>query len=62
MLLASEGDAYVMKVTISQIEAIEKGVWDDIIILFGLDKEAEFWPTEEFILTEQQAKQLGIIC
>ncbi|WP_169810192.1 hypothetical protein [Paenibacillus glacialis] len=51
-----------MKVTISQIEALEKGIWDDIIILFGLDKEAEFWPTEEFILTEQQAKQLGIIC
>ncbi len=62
MLLTSEGEAYAMKVIISQMEAIEKGIWDDIIILFGLDKEAEFWPTEEFILTEQQAKQLGIIC
>lgn len=50
-----------MKVTISQSEAMEKGIWDEIIILFGLDKEAEFWPTEEFILTEQQAKKLGII-
>lgn len=50
-----------MKVIISQTEALEKGVWDDIIILFGLDKEADFWPTEEFILSEAQAKQLGLI-
>lgn len=50
-----------MKITISQSEAIEKGIWDDIIILFGLDKDDDFWPTEEFILTEEQAKQIGLI-
>jgi hypothetical protein len=42
-------------------EAMEKGVWLEIMRLFGRDKEEEFWPQEEFILTEEQALSLKLI-
>lgn len=46
---------------ISAAEAIEKGVWKDILRLFGRDPDEDFWPKEEFILTEEQAIQLKLI-
>ncbi|MDD9267350.1 hypothetical protein ACFPES_09985 [Paenibacillus sp. GCM10023248] len=50
-----------MKIMITAAEAIEKGVWKDILRLFGRDKDEEIWPKEEFILTEEQAIQLKLI-
>lgn len=50
-----------MKIMISQREAMEKKIWDDIMIMFGLDKEDETWDREQFILTEEQARELGLI-
>lgn len=46
---------------ISQSEAMEKKVWDDIIIMFGLNEGDEAWDNEQFILTEEQARELGLI-
>lgn len=46
---------------ISASEAMEKGIWMELLKLFGRDKEEEFWPNEEFILTEEQAVQLELI-
>lgn len=50
-----------MKIMISQTEAMEKRVWDDIIIMFGLEEEDDAWDNEQFILTEDQARELGLI-
>ncbi|MDQ8737289.1 hypothetical protein [Paenibacillus sp. LHD-38] len=50
-----------MKVMISASEAMEKGVWKEIIRLFGRDEDEEFWPQEEFILSEEQALRLNLI-
>ncbi|MGO4373623.1 hypothetical protein [Paenibacillus sp. 2TAB19] len=50
-----------MKIMISASEAMEKGVWKELLRLFGRDEEEEFWPQEEFILTEQQALRLNLI-
>lgn len=50
-----------MKVIISAAEAMEKGIWDDIMRLFGRDEADEIWPNEEFILSEEQAKELKLI-
>ncbi|MCY9667066.1 hypothetical protein M5X11_19365 [Paenibacillus alginolyticus] len=50
-----------MKIMISASEAMEKGVWSDILRLFGRDKDEEIWPQEEFILTEEQALKLNLI-
>ncbi|NHN30500.1 hypothetical protein [Paenibacillus agricola] len=50
-----------IKIMISASEAMEKGIWEDIIILFGRDNDEEIWPNEEFILTEEQAIKLRLI-
>lgn len=50
-----------MKIIITQEEALEKGFWPQLITWFGLTDEDEVWPSEEFILTEEQARELGII-
>lgn len=50
-----------MKIMISASEAMEKGVWKEILHLFGRDEDEEFWPQEEFILTEEQAHNLNLI-
>jgi hypothetical protein len=50
-----------LKIMISTKEAMEMGVWDEILLLFGRNKDEEFWPTEEFILTEEQALNLNLI-
>ncbi|WP_171645050.1 MULTISPECIES: hypothetical protein [Paenibacillus] len=50
-----------MKIMISASEAMEKGVWAEILRLFGRDKDEEIWPQEEFILTEEQALKLNLI-
>ncbi|HZG58640.1 hypothetical protein [Paenibacillus sp.] len=48
-----------MKVIITLQEAVERGVWDRIREWFGRDEKDELWPNEEFILTEEQARELG---
>lgn len=50
-----------MKVIITTAEAMERGIWFDILKLFGRDAEEEMWPKEEFILTEEQARRLGLL-
>ncbi|WP_172798809.1 hypothetical protein [Paenibacillus sp. FJAT-26967] len=50
-----------MKITITQNEALEKGVWQEVMNLFGLNKEDDVWPSEAFVLTEEQARELGLI-
>ncbi|WP_199909948.1 hypothetical protein [Paenibacillus sp. CAA11] len=50
-----------MKILITQQEAVDKGIWPQIMQWFGRDEEDEVWPGEEFILTETQAKQAGLI-
>ncbi|MGM1045099.1 MAG: hypothetical protein ACQEXX_03035 [Bacillota bacterium] len=50
-----------MKIIISQTEAMEKKVWDEIVVMFGLGEDDEVWDNEQFILTEDQARELGLI-
>lgn len=50
-----------MKIIINQSEAMEKKIWDDIVIMFGLREGDETWDNEQFILTEDQARELGLI-
>ncbi|BFH65524.1 MULTISPECIES: hypothetical protein [Paenibacillus] len=50
-----------MKVIITQAEAVEKGIWIDVMKMFGVYNEDEVWPNEEYILTEEQARKLGLI-
>ncbi len=50
-----------MKIIITQQEAVQKGVWNDVMSMFGVQKEDETYPQEQFILTEEQAKQLKLI-
>ncbi|MGG1516257.1 hypothetical protein ABE504_12635 [Paenibacillus oryzisoli] len=50
-----------MKIMITAQEAMNKGVWPQLLLLFGRDKDEEVWPGEQFILTEQQAIQLKLI-
>jgi hypothetical protein len=50
-----------LKIMISASEAMEKGVWKEILLLFGRDQDEEIWPAEEFILTEAQALKLNLI-
>ncbi|WP_199795010.1 hypothetical protein [Paenibacillus faecalis] len=46
-----------MKIIISQSEAMKKKVWDDIIVMFGLEEEDEAWDNEQFILTKRAGKR-----
>jgi hypothetical protein len=50
-----------MKIMITVSEAMDKGVLPQILKLFGRDADEELWPNEQFILTEEQAKQLKLI-
>jgi hypothetical protein len=50
-----------MKIIITQKEATDKGIWTEIMGMFGVTKEDEVWGNEEFILTEEQARQVGLI-
>ncbi|NMO97798.1 hypothetical protein [Paenibacillus lemnae] len=51
-----------MKIIITQKEAMEKKVWDELVMMFGLqDKEDQVWENEQFILTEEQARKLALI-
>ncbi|WP_410769073.1 hypothetical protein [Fontibacillus sp. BL9] len=50
-----------MKIIITQSEAVEKGIWTKIMIMFGISDTDEIWDSEQFILTEEQAKELGLI-
>ena len=50
-----------MKVMITQQEAMQRKIWSEIIDMFGLDPEKDYWETEQFILTEEQARQVGLI-
>ncbi|HZG85684.1 hypothetical protein [Paenibacillus sp.] len=50
-----------MKVILTLQEAMEKGLWSRMKPWFGRDDEDELWPNEEFVLTEEQAKELGLL-
>ncbi|MEF2965991.1 hypothetical protein V3851_09125 [Paenibacillus sp. M1] len=50
-----------MKIIITQSEAVEKGIWTKVMSMFGISADDEVWETEQFILTEQQARELGLI-
>ncbi|MGE7822770.1 hypothetical protein [Paenibacillus sp. NPDC093718] len=50
-----------MKVIITQAEAMQKNIWDDIMLMFGRTEQDEVWDTEQFILTEEQARELGLL-
>ncbi|MCC3378310.1 hypothetical protein ACFQ5D_00525 [Paenibacillus farraposensis] len=50
-----------MRIIITQKEAVDKGIWTEIMGMFGVIKEDEVWPNEEFILTEEQARQVGLL-
>jgi hypothetical protein len=54
-------EVFAVKIMISASEAMEKGVWKEILRLFGRDEDEEFWPQEEFILSEEQALLLQLI-
>lgn len=50
-----------MKVIITQQEAVQKGIWSKIMSMFAITIEDDVWANEEFILTEEQARQVGLI-
>ncbi|MGG6313844.1 hypothetical protein [Paenibacillus macerans] len=50
-----------MKIIITQMEAVEKGVWPKVQTEFGLTDEEDVWEREQFILTEEQAREWGLI-
>ncbi|MCI3918756.1 hypothetical protein MO973_00715 [Paenibacillus sp. TRM 82003] len=50
-----------MKVMITVQEAVERGVWFELMELFGRSAEDDIWPNEQFILTEAQARKLGLL-
>ncbi|MGZ0040912.1 MULTISPECIES: hypothetical protein [Paenibacillus] len=50
-----------MKIIITQKEAVDKGIWTEIMGMFAVTKEDEVWQNEEFILTEEQARQVGLL-
>jgi hypothetical protein len=50
-----------MKIIITHGEALHKGVWGQIMLMFGITEDSEVWINEQFILTEEQARALGLI-
>ncbi|KAE8558068.1 hypothetical protein BJH92_22195 [Paenibacillus polymyxa] len=56
-----EEDGIHMKIIITQKEAADKGIWTEIMGMFAVTKEDEVWQNEEFILTEEQARQVGLL-
>lgn len=58
----AEQEVDIMKIIITQKEALDRHIWDKLILMFGLqDKEDDVWENEQFILTEEQARELGLI-
>lgn len=57
------GGGIGLKVIITFQEAVERGLWEQMKPWFGRDDEDEegLWPSEEFILTEAQAQELGLL-
>jgi hypothetical protein len=54
-------EALTLKIMISASEAMDKGVWKELLRLFGRDEDEEFWPQEQFILSEEQELLLNLI-
>ncbi|WP_017813164.1 MULTISPECIES: hypothetical protein [Paenibacillus] len=50
-----------MKIIITQEEAVQKGIWNEVMQMFGVQNEDETYPQEQYILTEEQARKLQII-
>lgn len=53
-----------MKVVITAREAMNRGVWDEFCEMAGLSVYAMnegMDPEQEFILTEEQARELGLL-
>jgi len=50
-----------VKIIITQAEAMERKIWDDVMLMFGLNEDDKIADTEQFILTEEQARQLNLI-
>lgn len=50
-----------MKIIITQGEAVKKGIWNKVSKSFGLKEQEEVWENEQFILTEEQAREYGLI-
>jgi len=54
-----------MKYIITANDALERGCWDKLCEMFGINpwamSEGLMESTEEFTLTEKQAKKLGFI-
>lgn len=52
-----------VKVIVTFQEAVERGLWARMRPWFGRDErdEEELWPNEEFVLTEAQAQELGLL-
>jgi hypothetical protein len=61
MITRSLREVLGLKIMISAAEAMEKGVWKELLLLFGRDDNEEFWSAEQFILTEEQALKLNLI-
>ncbi|MEW4369475.1 hypothetical protein ACE3MZ_10160 [Paenibacillus sp. WLX1005] len=50
-----------MKIIITQEEAVQKGIWNDVMQMFGVENEDETYPQEQFILSEEQARKVKLI-
>lgn len=50
-----------MKIIITREEAVHKGIWEKVMQMFGVDQDDDTYANEQFILTEEQAKQLQLI-
>lgn len=60
-LTGTQKEEGIVKVIITQKEAIERQIWDEIMLMFGVSEEDELWENEEFILTEEQARKLNLL-
>lgn len=54
-----------MKIIITTSEALNRGIWDDVCDLKGINvyaiSEGQMDDTEEIVLTEEEAKTLGLL-
>lgn len=50
-----------MKVIISAQEAMDRGIWPQVMAMFGRNDDDEIGLREEFILSEEQAVELGLL-
>lgn len=51
----------IMKIIVTREEAVHKGIWDKVMQMFGVDQDDDTYANEQFILTEEQAKELKLI-